>query len=391
MPLCPEDRQHLESEGLADAPDIELAILHRPRTRPCLAQVTFSPHCSFADAFQFMMREVQEFPLEPLGRTCWWSEDADRIVRHFGPNVEAGADLIEVEPGVRLEVADATRIARIEFAKTAGWDRVKAAAWLHRHRPAHDCERTAFLQTPYRYQRPLGRLVQAVIRAGDWLPRGVPATSHDGRHVEFVSVPSLQKPEWPREGAGLELDLSASRHADRLPTGLRNGLPMRGFVNYLEAQALIRRLETFMQKDVNGHPCRVAVLALYEGQVELLRRLMAQSEILRSGRVPLEVSLPSRLHQRECDVVFLSLTRSHGHRAVAFGEDVRELPLALTRARSRLVAFGDAGTLCKRIHWQGPLDHLDAHAAHQELVRLSRFVAFLQSQQPAPVHANGKP
>ena len=280
MPLSADDRRHLESEGLADAPDIELGILHRPRTRPCLAQVTFSPTCSFADAFHFMMREVQEFPLEPLGRTCWWSEDAERIVRHFGPNAARSSDWIEIEPGVRLEAADATRIARIEFARPSGWDRVKAEAWLHRHRPVHDAERTVFLQTPYRYQLALGNLVQTVIRAGDWLPPGCAASLHDGRHFEFVSAPALQKPEWPRKGAGLELDLSASRHADRLPTGLRNGLPMRGFVNYLEAQALIRRLETFMHKDVNGHPCVISVLALYEGQVELLRRLMAQSEIL---------------------------------------------------------------------------------------------------------------
>ena len=85
------------------------------------------------------------------------------------------------------------------------------------------------------------------------------------------------------------------------------------------------------------------MLAVYEGQVELLRRLVEQSEILRARTYPLEVALPSRWHQRECDVVFLSLTRSHAHRSVAFGEDVKELPLALTRARSRLFLFGDPG------------------------------------------------
>src|SRR5262249_47814215 len=85
-PLNAGDRHHLEREGLADAPDIELRILHRPRTRPCLAQVIFASHCTFADAFRFMMREVQEFPLEPLGWTGWWSEDPQRHCRHLGPN-----------------------------------------------------------------------------------------------------------------------------------------------------------------------------------------------------------------------------------------------------------------------------------------------------------------
>jgi hypothetical protein len=201
-------------------------------------------------------------------------------------------------------------------------------------------------------------------------------------------VPALAKHEWPRDGAGLELDLSAVRHADRLPVGLRQGLPTRGFVNYLEAQALIRALETLQQNGACAG-CTVALLALYEGQVELLRRLVEQSEILRGRQFPLEIALPSRLHQRECDFVLLSLTRSHGHRSVAFGEDARELPLALTRPRRRLLVFGDPGTLCKRTTWHGPLEHLDAHSAQQELVRLSCFLACLRQQGHSIPTLNG--
>src|ERR1043166_9709927 len=135
--------------------------------------------------------------------------------------------------------------------------------------------------------------------------------------------------------------------------------------------------------------CTVALLALYEGQVELLRRLVEQSEILRGRQFPLEIGLPSRLHQRECDFVLLSLTRSHGHRSVAFGEDARELPLALTRPRRRLLVFGDPGTLCKRTSWHGPLEHLDAHSAQQELVRLSCFLACLRQQGHSIPTLNG--
>ena len=133
----------------------------------------------------------------------------------------------------------------------------------------------------------------------------------------------------------------------------------------------------------------VVVLALFEGQVELLRRLVEQSEILRARTFKLEVALPSRLCQRECDVVFLRLTRSHAHRSVAFGDSAHELPLAFTRSRSRLLVFGDPGSLSKRTHWHGPLDQLDAHAAHQERVRLSRFLAYLQKHGLAPTLHNG--
>jgi hypothetical protein len=396
MPLLADDHQHLESEGLADASDIELRILHRPRTRPCLAQVIFPPHGTFAEAFTFMVREVQEFPLEPFGRTGWWSEDAEGWTWRLGPTA-AGIDVwVEIEAGLRLGTVaeerggDATRVACIQFARSAGWERAKAENWLLRHRQAHDHERTVFLQTPHRFERPLAKIVQALVRSREWLTATLPEAKNSVAAFEFVAVPELGKPEWPREGAGLELDLSGPRQADRLPTGLRQGLPPRGFVNYLEAQALIRRLETWMQKEAGGRGQRVAVLALYAGQVELLRRLVEQSELLRSRTFPLEVALPSRLHQRECDVVFLSLTRSHAHRCVAFAEDIRELPLAVTRARSRLFVFADPGSLCKRTQWQGPLDQLDVHASQQEQIPLSRLLAFLQNHRAAPGLANGK-
>jgi hypothetical protein len=403
MPLSAEDRQYLEGERLADAPDIELRILHRPRTRPCLAQVIFAPHCTFADAFKFMVCEVQEFPLEPLGRTGWWSEDPQHHCWHLGPNAGRIQAWLEIEPGVRLgtvadEHGDATRTACLEFDKNGGWDCCKAEAWLYRHRPVHDHQRTIFLQTPYRFERPLAQIVRTVVRASDWPTASWPPDSEPeaqargktpgDKKFEFIAVPPFSKQEWPREGAGLELDLSTSRNADRLPVGLRHSLPARGFVNYLEAQALIRRLETWLRKE-SADSCRVAVLALYQGQVELLRRLIEQSETLRAGNFPLEVALPSRLHQRECEVVFLSLTRSHAHRSVAFGEDVNELPLALTRARGRLFVFGDPGSLCKRTNWHGPLDHLDAQSAHQELLRLSRLLTYLQKQGHTLPKANG--
>jgi hypothetical protein len=273
--------------------------------------------------------------------------------------------------------AETPRVACIAFDPVAGWDRVKAEAWLQEHRAVHDAERTVFLQKPYRFTPHLAKFVQTVIRTNDWRA-SVSANGVAVKPWEFIAVPAVPTQGWPREGAGFELDLSGSRHADRLPVGLRQGLPANGFVNYLEAQALIRRLETWSEKEAQGQSCKVAVLALYQGQVDLLRRLVEQSAILRACSFPLEVTLPCQMKQRECDIVFLSMTRSHGHRATAFGEAADELPIALTRASKRLFVFGDPGTLNRRTNWTGPLDQLDNNAASQELLRLKRLVACLQ-------------
>jgi hypothetical protein len=211
-----------------------------------------------------------------------------------------------------------------------------------------------------------------------------PRSVADAR-FEFVPVPTPRKAEWPREGAGLEHDLATNRHGDRLPAELRGELPRKGIVNYLEAQALVRRLEQWAQSpgavssNGKGAPA-ILVVALHEAQAELLRRLTARSAILASRPLALEITASSQLRQRECDVLVLSLTRSHAHRCVPLGDDATDLALALTRPRQQLVVFGDLGTLVKRSHWQGPLDHLDAAAAQLEGQHVSRLLEYLQNR-----------
>ncbi len=393
MPLTAEDRRFLDCEELADSPDIELCILQRPQTSPCLAQVVFGPECSFADAFTFMVHEVQEFPLQPIGSTAWWSEDAQRHIRRLGQNSRQVHTRVEIEPGVRLgtvlvESGDPVLAVELEFDKSAGWDRARAEAWLQRRRPAADHLRAVFLQTQYRFSPALVSLVQAVVRPSDWIVAGDAAASVANASVHFEAVPPLTSRGWPCDGASQELDLAAGRNGDRLPVGLRHGLPSRGYLNYPEAQALIKKLEGWASGAAVLPTYRVGVLGLYEGQVELLRRLVEQSEILRARRFAMEVALPSRVHQGEFDVVFLSLTRSPSQRAVAFGEDVKELPIALTRARSCLFLFADPGSLARRAAWHGPLDQLDAQTGEQELRHVSRLLAYWQESQ-VPHRANG--
>jgi hypothetical protein len=80
----------------------------------------------------------------------------------------------------------------------------------------------------------------------------------------------------------------------------------------------------------------------------------------------------------------VSLTRSHSHRAVTFGDDPATLTLALTRAQRRLLLFGDAGTLVRRTQWEQPLEHLDIVASSRERDVVLRLVRYLQGQGSHP-------
>jgi len=82
--------------------------------------------------------------------------------------------------------------------------------------------------------------------------------------------------------------------------------------------------------------------------------------------------------------MLVSLTRSHTHRAVTFGDSPQTLALALTRARDRLLLFGDPGTLVRRSQWLGRLDHLDEAAAARERELIAQLVRYLQGHGPHP-------
>jgi hypothetical protein len=435
-PLSAEQRRCLESEHVADCPEIDLRILVLPRMQPLLAEVVFPASMSIQEAKEYIYRELQELPVQAAGHSLRWIEGPEQLVLHIADSGLANGTSVTLESGIRELVSRRTVVSngaagegtpwqtfRVEFDRQAGWQRAQAEEWVHRHLGVRDLGRTLRLDVPRRMQPPVAAFLSGLLfesKEGYQLPADWRRGLAPGRRaVEFVAVPAPSaspasrrphetgtgKPEngrrtagpaqrgpTPKGGAGLEVDLAAGRHSDRLPTELRAGLPSRGFVNYLEAQAVVRKLEALMtDPEVRAlcsashpHGPAIAVLALYQGQAELIRRLVRQSPLLCAWGTAVEVTVPEALRQREAAIVLLSLTRSHVHRAVSFGEEPQALILGLTRARSRLLVFGDQGTLCRRGQWEGPVDHLDVEAAARERKLVAHLVGYLQGHGRYP-------
>jgi hypothetical protein len=389
-PFASAVRGHLEIEHLADYPEIELRILAVPNSPPALAQVVFPASMSLSEAKVFIYRELEEAAFQGTGGDPWIAEEADGFVLNVAPTTAGDLVCLELEQGLRESVSSATlATSKIEFPREKGWTRAKVDQWLKQYLGLSDSGRTMTLRVAYRMMPALAAPVNDIVFAGAYaLPDG---DLRLGR-LEFVAVPAISKGKTadkrkphpgangfaglPREGAGLELDLAAPRGGDRMPTEMRAQLPRRGFANYLEAQAVIRKLEELVSQGA-GDQKPVAVIAMYEGQVTLLRRLAERSDILRQKTGDFDIGPPAAFRQRECATVLVSLTRSHGHRAVSFSDREGDLEIALTRARSRLIFFGDPGTLVKRSHWHGPLDHLDAAAADLEAGRITALLRWL--------------
>jgi hypothetical protein len=398
-PVSAQDRAYLEVERVADFPEIELRILAVPKAPPLLAQVVFPAAMTVAQAKEFIYRELQEAAVQGLGGGAWVTAEAERFLVHLSPVPLAGAVSLELEKGLRERVVPTTAYTcRLEFDVAAGWTRTQVDQWLGRHLHMRDLGRTMSLQVPYRMAANLARSVSEILFGGTYV---VPAGQEEQGGLEFIAVPPLRqgvkaldhrKPfsvrnglsALPREGAGLALDLAAVRGADRMPADVRADLPRHGFANYLEAQAVLRKLEELLSHGETATES-VAVVALYDGQATLLRRLAGRSESLRRRANCFEVGLPGDFRQREWTTVLVSLTRSHGHRAVPFGDQESDLVVALTRARTRLILVGDAGAIVKRSYWHGPLDHLDAAAAAVEAARATALSHWLaRSLQNSP-------
>jgi len=396
-PLSEGQRLFVSTEYVADRPDVELRIAAPPGREPFLAEVVFPSATSLAEAKGYIFRELAELPASSCGHSFRWVEEAERVLLRFADLPAANAVPVALAEGVREMVVDdcTGHTCCIEFERRAGWSLAEAEAWARLHLGVCDSGRTIRLIAPHRMQPHLARILGDVLFRDEGLAvpnvAGPPVAA-----VEFVPVPApagdrranrgeagqAPRPLLPKVGAGLETDLSDPPHCDRLPGELRSVLPRQGLVNYIEAAAVVRALERLAKESAGVQALEsMAVVALYPAQVELIRVLLRRSPAF-AGRPLPRVDVPPAFREQEFDTVLVSLTRSHAHRAVTFGEGPALLTLALTRSRRRLIVFGDAGTLARRAQWAGPVDHLDETAAGRERDIVSRLLEYIHGHGP---------
>jgi hypothetical protein len=434
-PMTPDERTRLETERLADRPDVELRILSHPRGTPELAEVLFPPAVRACEAKAYLFAELGELPVCSRGHGLRWSEESNRILLWIQPAEDSTLESVELAAGVSelfgaapAPAPDGSRpllTYALAFDRSAGWTRERAEEWTARHAHLSDSGRTAFLGTPHRMRPHLARFVTRLLGSAGSRDHaaGEHASHADDPAVEFVPVPALQGDGDPHRhgesdsrrrgggtatapriravkgGAGLETELADARRPDTVPADLRAALPLKGLVNYLEARAIIRDLEGLVadaafrseaarwQRGEGEQPVRgpaVAVIALYPSQAELIRLLAARVPALEACPLVIEIGTPEQFRQRECLTALVSMTRSHPHRPVSFGEGPQALALALTRARARLILFGDPGTLVRRCQCGDPVDHLDSSTASRERALVAHLVSFIQGHGERP-------
>jgi hypothetical protein len=441
--IAPEQRQWVESERLADSPEIELRILTQLQRPSELVEVVFPPGQAIHQAKEYIFKELEELPISTMGRGIRWDEQPDRLVLHLTDQHLVQCQPILLEPGLRERIgtppiSEGTNLATetggwqtccLEFDRSAGWERARAEEWVQRKLGLVDLGRTAMLSKPYRMRSDLALFLSHLLYEGQYCAssnghhNGTPAetaahTALSGPAVEFIAVPNnpggaptrLHRHEGPRvhQGggrstsstaarpprAGLELNLEDPEQREALPVDLRAGLPPSGYVNLAEAQAVAHALETLVNDTVFSAFARrsglagrrpvVGVVALYPAQVELIRRLIESFPTLLVSEAEIIVESPEAIRDRECLITLVSLTRSHRQRAASLGDGPHRLVWALTRSTTKLLIFGDPATLQQRCQWEGPVSPLDAAASHREREILSNLVRYLEGNGTHP-------
>ena len=328
--LTADQRQWLECEPLADAPDVELRILALPQERPELAEVLFPENMQLPTAKGFLFRELQEITVQTVSRGLRWSETPQALELHF-TRTAAGAGAVTLDDGVReyLMGPNLDHTSKLEFERAAGWDRTAVEHWVDQHLHVRDLGRTVWLEEPYLMAPTLAEVVfdmlgsegcgshaawnEAVEAVVQFIPVvGSPKHKGNGRNESRGGRKAdSDNGSLPTTGAGLETDLANVRPQDRLPAELRTMVPGRGFVNLPEARAVVRKLEHLLGNngDAADRSATIAVVALYPAQAELIRHLIQQSPPLAAQAAVIAVGVPADFRHAEADVMLVSLTR----------------------------------------------------------------------------------
>jgi superfamily I DNA and/or RNA helicase len=177
--------------------------------------------------------------------------------------------------------------------------------------------------------------------------------------VTFIEVPS-------KDGRGLETNLALASEQQTLKLSCKTG-----YANRKEAENVIEVLHSLLgeqsilaeQEELDrkkDSAAAIGIMAFYAGQVELIRKLIRESDFLEAseqsgngiflckGEIRVVVNTVDSFQGKECSIIILSFTRSNPRKNIGFVDDANRLNVAMSRARKKLILLGDTETFIKR-------------------------------------------
>lgn len=138
-----------------------------------------------------------------------------------------------------------------------------------------------------------------------------------------------------------------------------------------EAEILLKYLDGLIaQIEYDGHEkigedINIGIISPYRGQVQYLKERMEGFENIQKYLNFIDIHSIDGFQGQERDIILISLVRSNDKNEVGFLADTRRMNVALTRAKRKLVVFGDSATLASHPFYDKFLDFAQANNYHK--------------------------
>ena len=137
-----------------------------------------------------------------------------------------------------------------------------------------------------------------------------------------------------------------------------------GRINKAEADLLLLHLQGYINKvGINRfleERIDVGIISPYRVQTHYLRQQIRQREEFHRVRHLITVGTVDGFQGQERDIILISLVRSNEHGQIGFLSDLRRMNVAMTRARMKLLIFGNRATLSHSSFYQRLIEYIDS-------------------------------
>lgn len=136
-----------------------------------------------------------------------------------------------------------------------------------------------------------------------------------------------------------------------------------GRINKQEANLLLDTLENYIEKIGKqrflDERIDVGIISPYRVQTQYTRQQIRKREAFRGLRHLISVNTVDGFQGQERDIILISLVRSNEHGQIGFLSDLRRMNVAMTRARMKLIIFGNSQTLSHSPFYKQLLEYIE--------------------------------
>lgn len=133
----------------------------------------------------------------------------------------------------------------------------------------------------------------------------------------------------------------------------------------LMLEHLKQLLQQYEENNKQHKKISVGIISPYKEQVQYITLKLGEDEYLKNYTPAISIKTIDGFQGQERDVIYISLVRSNDQQEIGFLSDTRRMNVALTRAKKKLVVFGDSATFGNHPFYKDFLNYVDSIEAHK--------------------------